>query len=81
MCAVRTSLTDLDRTSKLAILSVIRSLVPLGFKHHNQEQDINQMPDVTLFDEDDIVFDEFKSAQKQLGTLGGGKMDASSPRV
>jgi len=52
--------------------SGIRSAVPVGKNHHSKRQDINLMPDVTLFNEDDIVFQEFEAAQKQIGTLGGG---------
>ncbi len=50
----------------------IRSAVPVGKNHHSKKQDINLMPDVPLFNEANIVFQEFESAQKQIGTLGGG---------
>ncbi len=64
----------------------IRSNIPVGFNHHSKKQDINSMPRIkgqdggfyhnlpNLIAKDDypIVKNEFNSALKQLGTLGGG---------
>ena len=70
MVAVKTSLTFIEADSIKKIMQSIRSLVPLGFKHHKTKQNQNLMPegDEDLF----IVQAEYQNALKQLGTLGGG---------
>ena len=72
MCAVKTSMTEISNYELKRIMSYIRIKVPMGFKHHKEKQNIDFMPDVTLFDEQHIVHQQFESAQKQIGTLGGG---------
>jgi tRNA-splicing ligase RtcB len=80
MCAVKTSLMDLPVPALKAIMGRIREEVPVGFKHHDKKQDMQLMP---FGDKEDmfegirkdvypICSEEFKSALKQLGTLGGG---------
>jgi len=61
----------------------IRSCVPVGFSHHSKKQDENLMPEKPYRNGDnyslwlkhegyDIVSEEYESALKQIGTLGGG---------
>jgi tRNA-splicing ligase RtcB len=50
----------------------IRSLIPVDKDHHKEKQDTYLMPKLNLFSGDSIIYDEFESARKQLGTLGGG---------
>ena len=64
----------------------IRSNIPVGFNHHKKKQDIilmpsvkgqdgneyKNLPELTVADNYPIVKDQFNSALKQLGTLGGG---------
>ena len=73
VCAVRTSLTAIDRETLKAILGAIRLAVPVGFAHHRQQQDVRQMPapgiDIAALP---IVSREFDNALTQVGTLGGG---------
>ena len=80
MCAVRTSLTDLDQETIKKIFGGskdckggIRSVVPVGFNHQSKKQDEKWMPQNT---EDPmslpIVSKNYESARKQIGTLGGG---------
>jgi len=71
MVSCKTSLTEIDVESTKKIMGGIRSKIPVGFSHHSKKQGIDLMPDVTLFNEKHIVFQEFESALKQLGTLGG----------
>lgn len=73
MCAVKTSLTDINNTvMRKQIMKGIRALIPLGFKHHKQRKNANLMPDTANVPENGIVAQEYESARKQIGTLGGG---------
>lgn len=74
MCAVKTSLhnEDLIKEKIKSILSQIREVVPLGFEHHKERQDENLMPQGHNIDELRIVKNQYLSALKQIGTLGGG---------
>ena len=57
-------------------MSRIRSVVPLGFKHHNRSQGDQRMPDPVVLGFDPVelpvVSREYESALRQVGTLGGG---------
>ncbi|MGI5828477.1 MAG: RtcB family protein [Patescibacteria group bacterium] len=74
MCAVKTSLTEIDTETLKKIMGEIRKVIPLGFNKHKEPQDRNLMPlketeeAMKLF----IVNSEFENATKQIGTLGGG---------
>ncbi|MCI5156962.1 MAG: RtcB family protein, partial [Candidatus Electrothrix sp. AUS1_2] len=73
MCAVRTSLQEIERDSLRKIMGMIRKSIPVGFKHHTKAQDEALMPDgygdgLEL----KVVRGEYKAALKQVGTLGGG---------
>ena len=74
MCAVKTNIhtemLDVAKTKK--ILSQIREVVPLGFEHHKEKQDEQLMPQGFDIDNMHIVKQQYQSALKQLGTLGGG---------
>jgi tRNA-splicing ligase RtcB len=72
MCAVKTSLDHLEENQIKQIMSGIRRVVPLGFKHHQQKQNLNRMPSATHLSTDSIVVEEFENAREQIGTLGGG---------
>ncbi|MCG8697151.1 MAG: RtcB family protein [Bacteroidales bacterium] len=72
MCALKTSLTEIDTSNLKQIMSAIRKRVPLGFNHHKKAQDETLMPNADNIVEHGIVQREYKSALKQLGTLGGG---------
>lgn len=80
MCAVKTSLTSLDRDTLKNILGGssefkggIRSKVPVGFNHMAKKQD-----DWLTDDKKgklwgwSVIEEEYKSSLKQIGTLGGG---------
>jgi len=71
MCAVKTSLTEIDRETLKKIMGEIRKAVPVGFGHHKEKQDINLMPN---YEKGilKIVDQEFNNALTQIGTLGGG---------
>ena len=70
MCAQKTALTDIELQDLKKILGIIRKTIPVGFNHHDEMQDESLMPDghEKLF----IVNNQYKSARKQIGTLGGG---------
>ena len=80
MCAVRTSLTDLDQEALRRIMGGskeykggIRGKVPVGFGHHSKRQSEDIMPDIdSMTDDLPITKREYFSALKQIGTLGGG---------
>jgi tRNA-splicing ligase RtcB (3'-phosphate/5'-hydroxy nucleic acid ligase) len=77
MCAVKTSLTEIDTETIKKILGGsseyhrgIRSTIPVGFNHQSKKQDESLMPetDKKLL----IVSQEFQNALSSIGTLGGG---------
>jgi tRNA-splicing ligase RtcB len=75
MCAVKTSLTEVNRETIKKIMGEIRGVVPLGFSHHKEKQDESLMPDRfadELLKKQSIVGDEYEKALYSLGTLGGG---------
>lgn len=79
MCAVKTSLTELDTETLKKIMSEIRKAIPVGFNHHKEAQDEELMPKFDIYDSDYgltslgyICDQQYKSALKQIGTLGGG---------
>mgnify|MGYP001285119336 CR=1 FL=1 len=50
----------------------IRKAIPTGFHHHEKRQDATDMPSTSYMDMP-IVKQQYESATKQVGTLGGGK--------
>lgn len=69
MLAVRMYAREIATSTLKDIMGAIRKAIPVGFKHHDKMQDINLMP------EDDygpVIDEQFMSARRQLGTLGGG---------
>ncbi len=72
MCALQTSLEDIKRDELKQLLAGIRSMVPLGHRHHKKSQDPRRMPPVEGRGPIPVVMREYKSATRQLGTLGGG---------
>lgn len=71
MLAVKTSLTDISQVELKQIMSLIREKIPLGFKHHDNEQEHDVFEDY-LWDFTIVCKQEKESAKCQLGTLGGG---------
>lgn len=76
MCAVKTALTELDQDTLKKIMGGsakykggVRSKIPVGFKHHSKKQDPAL---IGHWEGLPIVTEEYASALKQLGTLGGG---------
>jgi len=67
MCAVKTSLTELDKEVLKKIMGTIRETVPVGFKMHEQNQGLE-----ILLDHTDVITPLLEKAGKQVGTLGGG---------
>ena len=72
MCAVKTSLSEINTDVLKTIMSGIRELVPLGFDHHKQAQEESLMPSLENVPEHGIVHRQYTAAKKQIGTLGGG---------
>lgn len=71
MCAVKTSLTELDTDTLKIIMGEIRKVVPVGFNKHKDKQDEILMPESPEF-LPIICSREYNNALKSLGTLGGG---------
>ena len=70
MCAVKTSLTEIDIEILKEIMGEIRKVVPVGFKKHNEGQGYMPMPEcLSLLP---IIEKESLNADKSIGTLGGG---------
>ena len=72
MCAIKTSLNEINTDVLKIVMSGIRELVPLGFDHHKQAQDEILMPSIEKIPENGIVKRQYTAAKKQIGTLGGG---------
>ena len=76
MSAVRTSLSGMNNADTRTIMSRIREIIPLGFRHHKKSQGDQRMPDPAIlgFDPKElpVVCREYESALHQVGTLGGG---------
>ncbi len=76
MCAVKTSIKsfpDLSVDKLKEIMSEIRKTIPVGFNHRKEECDISEMPELNALTNKEIIIEQqFESARKQLGTLGGG---------
>ncbi len=72
MCAVKTSLNEINTDVLKTIMSGIRELVPLGFDHHKQAQEESLMPSLENVPEHGIIHRQYTAAKKQIGTLGGG---------
>ncbi len=68
--ACPTSLTEIDRTALKQIVGLVYRKVPVGFDHHKKAQDERWMPE--LRGDLPVVDSQYKSALKQIGTLGGG---------
>lgn len=69
MCAVKTSLTEIDKDTLKKIMGEIRKVIPVGFNKHKEMQDENLMPYREM--NNGIVWDEYDNARLSLGTLGG----------
>ncbi len=76
MCAVKTSLKvdQLDKGTLERIVGKIREVIPVGFEHYKEDQPESFMPEYGGLTgiKDGVVIKEYKSALRQLGTLGGG---------
>ena len=75
MCAVKTSLSIEGLSPEIlrkGILRGIRKRIPLGREHHKKTQDEKYMPQGFDIDSMTVVRRQIISAQKQIGTLGGG---------
>jgi len=78
MLAVKTSLTDITIDQLKAILGGskenkggIRGRIPVGFNHHNKDQD-HPLFNLPIWEDTTICKEEKNSARRQIGTLGGG---------
>ena len=78
MCAVKTSLKNIDKETLKKIMGEIRKVIPVGFKKHEFGDDTHEERMKQYFDmpegatEHEIVCKEFNNARKSLGTLGSG---------
>lgn len=74
MCALKTNIRAYDSTDLINIRKEILKKVPVGFNHHQKNQDEKWMPNIpaNLLESNHIIIQEYSSALKQIGTLGGG---------
>jgi len=72
MCAVRTNLTHVTRDDVSKWIGILRKTIPLGYKH-NAKKNEDMMPEIDeRMTSLPIVQNEYDSASKQIGSLGGG---------
>ncbi len=69
MCAVKTSLTNIDNKHLKKIMTKIRNRIPLGHKWHKDKQ---KLPENIEKPAGHVTEREFNKIPYQLGTLGGG---------
>ena len=75
MCAVKTTLTEIDTETLKKIMGEIRKTIPVGFKHQEKPEGYELMPHpLGENGEKDfpIIWKKYENARTQLGTLGGG---------
>jgi tRNA-splicing ligase RtcB (3'-phosphate/5'-hydroxy nucleic acid ligase) len=72
MCAVKTSLEEIQIDTLKSIMGEIRKAIPVGFAHQPTKQDVELMPTLPDWKNVPIVEREYEKAQTQVGTLGGG---------
>ncbi len=88
MCAVKTSLTSIERSDLQAVVDLIKENIPVGFKHHQKPQDKELMMPESFWNysswleqpghclssdgNKSICGKEYHNALTQIGTLGGG---------
>jgi len=70
MCAVKTSLETIAKSTLRTIVKEIKRSIPVGFRHHDKKQTEKWMPKPTA--QTPVVKQHYSSALKQIGTLGGG---------
>lgn len=70
MCAMSTSIEDIDAVNLKKIMQKIRQAIPLVFSKYNEPQDESTMPDIEK--KPRVVADNYEKALHQIGTLGGG---------
>ena len=74
MCAVKTSLTSIDKETLKKIMGEIRKAIPVGFNKHKKAQKGILTPKL-WFEQSQpntIFLKEYDNAELSLGTLGGG---------
>jgi tRNA-splicing ligase RtcB len=69
MRAVKTSLTEIDEETLKKITGEIRKVIPVGFRHHTQEQSWSGFAEAPKIE---TIQNELRNAMFQIGTLGGG---------
>lgn len=72
MMAIKTLLNGIDVDVIKKIMGEIRKVIPVGFNHRNEMCNLSLMPKRVPGSIIPIVNQEFDSARKQLGSLGGG---------
>ncbi|WP_339134625.1 MAG: RtcB family protein [Candidatus Electrothrix sp. GW3-4] len=76
MCAVQTSLQEIEQDALKKIMGEIRKQIPVGFSHHKKAQHASFMPEgyteESGLDGLKVVREEYQAALRQVGTLGGG---------
>lgn len=72
MCAVKTSLKEIDTETLKKIMGKIREAIPVGFNRHKERQDDEFVPEIFENSFESVVWAELGKANFQVGTLGGG---------
>lgn len=72
MCAIKTSLTDIDKDTLKQIMGKIRQAIPVGFNKHKEIQNVSLMPNLDKYSIGPVIEREFTNACLSLGSLGSG---------
>ena len=72
MRALKLNIWDMSTAMLKKIMSEVRELIPVGFKH-NEDMNYDELPGFdAMMLKAQVIPDELQSASRQLGTLGGG---------
>jgi len=78
VCACKLPIKEISKDQIREIFGEIRKLIPLGKNHHKEKQNEVSMPQNIFYQKNwsedlmPIIYNQYGSARKQLGTLGGG---------
>jgi tRNA-splicing ligase RtcB len=74
MAALKTNIVDIDKNILKKIIGEVRQTIPVDMNHRGISCKNFEMPNMPDYfaDHNYIVVEQYESAKKQLGTLGGG---------
>lgn len=74
VCAIKTSLINIETQDLKTLMLKVRQLVPVGMNRHKEQQDIGLLPGSRYMSEHElpVVGSQMRGALESIGTLGSG---------